>query len=466
MATHKVVYDFKGNGKDQLLVKAGDVVTVLNEMTNGWSWVKNLSGKEGSIPSSYIEAILVKDDKNSTPRGSIYEAKHAYTAKDSRQLSIQIGDRLELLSKLTDDWWSMRNVKSHGEGIVPSSYISACSSSQPVKDDDESLSEVLMSIDSNIERLHNEAKVTGMYTHDQRTLLQTLITHRESVIKDNSKKSNSPHRQAPPPPSVATVTSASAEPLDLANVQMRNKVSSGQNRPKSEIIPKRTAPPPPPARKESLSPSAKKEPEVIREESESSHSSDNELGEAVSPNTKRRVASYLNKIGASLETVEEMNLLEVERKIELPTEFSTEMALELVDVVRNNSGLSHPKSALTVEAVLRFLESSIPTIAPVMDGLLSALHSSQSTDEGAGAEGTSLEGNKDLIRLQEIFFEMQEARDDSQQRGWAIRDDSEAISELLEELIQILVQSFHSNSFSLLHNSTSLMLTQTYLKLP
>jgi hypothetical protein len=323
-----------------------------------------------------------------------------------------------------------------------------------------------MSIDSNIERLHNEAKVTGMYTHDQRTLLQTLITHRESVIKDNSKKSNSPHRQAPPPPSVATVTSASAEPLDLANVQMRNKVSSGQNRPKSEIIPKRTAPPPPPARKESLSPSAKKEPEVIREESESSHSSDNELGEAVSPNTKRRVASYLNKIGASLETVEEMNLLEVERKIELPTEFSTEMALELVDVVRNNSGLSHPKSALTVEAVLRFLESSIPTIAPVMDGLLSALHSSQSTDEGAGAEGTSLEGNKDLIRLQEIFFEMQEARDDSQQRGWAIRDDSEAISELLEELIQILVQSFHSNSFSLLHNSTSLMLTQTYLKLP
>lgn len=35
---------------------------------------------------------------------------------------------------------------------------------------------------------------------------------------------------------------------------------------------------------------------------------------------------------------------------------------------------------------------------------------------------------------------MREARDDSQQRGWAVRDDSEIISQYLEELIQILVR--------------------------
>lgn len=43
------------------------------------------------------------------------------------------------------------------------------------------------------------------------------------------------------------------------------------------------------------------------------------------------------------------------------------------------------------------------------------------------------------MRLKEIFFEMQEVRDDSQQRGWAVRDDSEAIGQQLEELLQILV---------------------------
>lgn len=55
------------------------------------------------------------------------------------------------------------------------------------------------------------------------------------------------------------------------------------------------------------------------------------------------------------------------------------------------------------------------------------------------AAGDTFEGNQDLIRLKEIFFEMQEVRDDSQQRGWAVRDDSEAIGQHLEELLQILV---------------------------
>ena len=49
------------------------------------------------------------------------------------------------------------------------------------------------------------------------------------------------------------------------------------------------------------------------------------------------------------------------------------------------------------------------------------------------------ESNKDLVRLKEIFFEIQEARDDSQQRGWAIRDDSGALASFLEELLQLLV---------------------------
>lgn len=43
----------------------------------------------------------------------------------------------------------------------------------------------------------------------------------------------------------------------------------------------------------------------------------------------------------------------------------------------NRTELSHPKSALAVEGVLKYLEDSIPIIAPVMEGLLSALHKSQ-----------------------------------------------------------------------------------------
>ena len=96
----------------------------------------------------------------------------------------------------------------------------------------------------------------------------------------------------------------------------------------------------------------------------------------------------------------------------------------------------------------------------MMDGLLASLHASQVREKGrerellyiiikklkqAKEEDNSLsEDNEDLKRLRHIFFEMREARDDSQQRGWAVRDDSEIISQYLEELLQILVSNGHS----------------------
>ncbi len=54
-------------------------------------------------------------------------------------------------------------------------------------------------------------------------------------------------------------------------------------------------------------------------------------------------------------------------------------------------------------------------------------------------KSTADDSNRDLVRLKEILFEIQEARDDSQQRGWAIRDDSGALASFLEELLQLLV---------------------------
>ena len=50
------------------------------------------------------------------------------------------------------------------------------------------------------------------------------------------------------------------------------------------------------------------------------------------------------------------------------------------------------------------------------------------------------EQHSDLERLKEILFEITECKDDSQQRGWAVHDDEKAISDLLEELLQILVR--------------------------
>ena len=56
----------------------------------------------------------------------------------------------------------------------------------------------------------------------------------------------------------------------------------------------------------------------------------------------------------------------------------------------------------------------------------------------------------DLERLKEIFFQLQDVRDDSQQRGWAVHDDLKVIMDYLSELLQILVR------FTLLREASSL----------
>ena len=45
-----------------------------------------------------------------------------------------------------------------------------------------------------------------------------------------------------------------------------------------------------------------------------------------------------------------------------------------------------------------------------------------------------------MARLKEIFFQLRDVREDSQQRGWAVHDDLGVIMEYLSELLQILVR--------------------------
>ena len=62
------------------------------------------------------------------------------------------------------------------------------------------------------------------------------------------------------------------------------------------------------------------------------------------------------------------------------------------------TGLSHPKSALALEGVLGFLEERVPEIAPVMDGLLAALHASQVKRERERERERKREREKDKER--------------------------------------------------------------------
>ena len=58
MSASKVLYNFNGKEKDMLTVKAGDFVTVLEKSENGWCTARTVGGKQGLVPSAYVEPLL------------------------------------------------------------------------------------------------------------------------------------------------------------------------------------------------------------------------------------------------------------------------------------------------------------------------------------------------------------------------------------------------------------------------
>ena len=56
MATHRVLYDFSGEEKNMMKVKAGEIVKVLST-SNNWCTVQKGSSS-GLVPATYLEAVL------------------------------------------------------------------------------------------------------------------------------------------------------------------------------------------------------------------------------------------------------------------------------------------------------------------------------------------------------------------------------------------------------------------------
>jgi hypothetical protein len=65
----RALYDFKGNGIDELSFKAGDVIFVVQEEREGW-YQGELNGKRGFLPATYVERMKVQK-KGPTTKGNV-----------------------------------------------------------------------------------------------------------------------------------------------------------------------------------------------------------------------------------------------------------------------------------------------------------------------------------------------------------------------------------------------------------
>ena len=54
----KAIYNFNGENDDELSIKKGDVIEVVEIIDDGW-WIGNLKGKIGMFPANYVESMNV-----------------------------------------------------------------------------------------------------------------------------------------------------------------------------------------------------------------------------------------------------------------------------------------------------------------------------------------------------------------------------------------------------------------------
>lgn len=107
---------------------------------------------------------------------------------------------------------------------------------------------------------------------------------------------------------------------------------------------------------------------------------------------------------------------------------------DLVELVRVNTQLSHEMSQIAVQTVILNLQHLLPqTINPHLNEILHLLETSLVKHD------EELEDTHDAIRLKHIFKELTDCKEDSQQRSWMLHEDEQVITELIMELISILV---------------------------
>lgn len=110
---------------------------------------------------------------------------------------------------------------------------------------------------------------------------------------------------------------------------------------------------------------------------------------------------------------------------------------QIVDIIRRNTNLSFDLSCEALRVVLTSLEQLYNgAINPYLEAV--AIHVTDKVETPKGLLGMT----HDSKRLQYIFSQLADCKNDAEQRTWMLYEDEDDIVQFLEELVEILVSLF------------------------
>ncbi|GAA6232531.1 neutrophil cytosolic factor 1-like [Lates japonicus] len=121
--SYRVIADFTKTSKHEIDLHTGDLVEIVEKNQNGW-WFCQCEFKRGWVPASYLEPLDNPEEAEEAEpnyEGELYMTTDAYKAEQEDEISLEVGETIEVIHKLLDGWWVVR--KGEETGHFPSMFL-------------------------------------------------------------------------------------------------------------------------------------------------------------------------------------------------------------------------------------------------------------------------------------------------------------------------------------------------------
>ncbi|XP_070839076.1 neutrophil cytosol factor 1 [Chaetodon trifascialis] len=121
--TYRVIADFTKTSKHEINLRTGDLVEIVEKNQNGW-WFCQCESKGGWVPASYLEPLdgpEEAEDPEPNYEGELHVTIKAYKGEQEDEISLELGETVEVIHKLLDGWWVIR--KGDETGHFPSMFL-------------------------------------------------------------------------------------------------------------------------------------------------------------------------------------------------------------------------------------------------------------------------------------------------------------------------------------------------------
>merc|ERR1719354_1392729 len=129
---YQAIESYDKTDSKELSMKVGEIFEVIDKQDNGWWMVTNDDKECGWVPGGFLKNL---DDKSEDFPENIQMPKKSeqFIASSDFQgskgeVSFRMGDKIEVIKKTFDGWWTVRVLSDGSTGLAPSSYLDMSSS--------------------------------------------------------------------------------------------------------------------------------------------------------------------------------------------------------------------------------------------------------------------------------------------------------------------------------------------------